>query len=227
MSESDPAAIRIPLFPLPDAVLFPGARLPLHVFEPRYRTMTEDALAGDGLIGTILVQSGADMSEDRPPIYGVGCAGSIQQSRRLADGRFLIELEGRFRFRIVSEVPSDKPYRIAIAVPLPESLTESAAPDPVPAKDLLASAYAELEAGVLELMRLSAPDSESLLRERLPQLFSMELVNGLAAGIDCSPAEKQDLLEAPSVLERCHRLVGLIQFRIAELQHPSSTRTVN
>jgi hypothetical protein len=76
-------------------------------------------------------------------------------------------------------------------------------------------------------MRLSAPRSESLLRERLPRLFSLELVNGLAAGIDCSPAEKQDLLEAPSVLERCRRLVALIQFRVAELQHPSSTRTVN
>src|SRR5690242_1990912 len=107
MSDPD-SSIRIPLFPLPETVVFPTSRLPLHIFEPRYRQMAEDALAGDGRIGMVLLQSGADPNEERPPIYSVGCVGEIQQSRRLSDGRFLIELEGRFRFRILREVESDK-----------------------------------------------------------------------------------------------------------------------
>src|SRR5262245_9662343 len=169
MADPD-SSIRIPLFPLPDTVLFPTARLPLHIFEPRYRQMTEDALAGDGLIGTVLVQSGADMSEEQPPIYGVGCAGAIQQSRRLADGRFLIELEGRFRFQILREVePQTTPYRIAIAVPLVESLEEPGAAGSESGSGLLAVAYSELEARVLELMRLSAPKGDALFRQGLPK----------------------------------------------------------
>jgi uncharacterized protein len=226
MSDPD-SAIRIPLFPLPDAVVFPTSRLPLHVFEPRYRQMTEDVLAGDGLIGMVLIQSGADPGEERPPIYGVGCAGEIQQSRRLSDGRFLIELEGRFRFRILREEESSKPYRIAIAVPLPELSGEppsGVAPD---ARNSLDFAYAELEARMLELMRLSAQRGDALLRQQLPRLSSTELINALSAGIDCSPGEKQDLLEASGPLERCRRLAALIQFRIAELQFPTSTRVVN
>jgi len=218
--------IQIPLFPLPDAVLFPGAQLPLHVFEPRYREMTEDVLAADGLIGIVLLRSGVDVDQSRPAIYAIGCAGSLQNSRKLADGRFLIELRGEFRFQILDEVQSPKPYRIALAEPLTEadliSTNEGgSAGDPMPA------AYSELESQVLELMRLSAPRSEPLLRRRLPELAGSNLVNALAAGIDCLPTEKQGLLEAPSSLHRCRQLSALIQFRIAELQFPAATRLVN
>ena len=78
----------IPLFPLPNVVLFPGVFLPLHIFEERYRAMTRDALAGDRIIGMTLLRPGFEPDyEGRPPIYEVGCAGVISHSDRRSDGR--------------------------------------------------------------------------------------------------------------------------------------------
>ena len=77
----------IPLFPLPNVVLFPGVFLPLHIFEERYRALTRDALAGDRIIGMALLRPGFEGDyAGRPPIYPVGCAGVISHSDRLPDG---------------------------------------------------------------------------------------------------------------------------------------------
>ena len=81
----------IPLFPLPNVVLFPTVSLPLHIFEPRYRDMVADALDGDRIIGMALLRPGWEANyEGRPPIYPVGCAGLITHSERLPDGRYNI-----------------------------------------------------------------------------------------------------------------------------------------
>src|SRR6187397_393931 len=94
----------IPLFPLPNAVLFPNVFLPLHIFEPRYRQMVADALAGDRIIGMVLLRPGYEADyEGRPPIFAVGCAGVITHSQPLADGRYDIVLRGMEKFRVVSE----------------------------------------------------------------------------------------------------------------------------
>ena len=78
----------IPLFPLPNVVLFPNVFLPLHIFEPRYRTMVSDALEGDRIIGMVLLRSGYEADyEGRPPVYEVGCAGVITHSQPLAPSR--------------------------------------------------------------------------------------------------------------------------------------------
>src|SRR5215510_4101658 len=81
----------IALFPLSSVVLFPRVRTPLHIFEPRYRQMTEHALAGDRHIGMVMVRTeyDAEMAGD-PPVYPIGCAGIISEAQRLPDGRFLI-----------------------------------------------------------------------------------------------------------------------------------------
>ena len=80
----------LPIFPLPNVVLFPGVFLPLHVFEPRYRTMTQEAIAGDRIIGISLLRPGFEADyEGRPPLYSIGCAGVISHSERTADGRYL------------------------------------------------------------------------------------------------------------------------------------------
>src|SRR3990172_1005369 len=96
----------IALFPLSSIVLFPRVRTPLHVFEPRYRQMTEHALAGDHRIGMVMVHPdhAAEMAGD-PPLYPIGCAGIISQAQRFPDGRFLVVLEGVWRFRIAEELP--------------------------------------------------------------------------------------------------------------------------
>ena len=94
----------LPLFPLPNVVLFPNVFLPLHIFEPRYREMVADALAGDRLIGMVLLRPGWEHDyEGRPPVYPIGCSGVITHVERLADGRYNIVLRGLERFRIVEE----------------------------------------------------------------------------------------------------------------------------
>src|ERR1700681_1308865 len=100
------------LFPLPNVVLFPHVVQPLHIFEPRYRQMTADALAGDRLIGLTLLQPGWEAGyAGRPPVHAVGCLGTIVAEQTLDDGRFNILLRGVSRFRVEREVPNTKLYR--------------------------------------------------------------------------------------------------------------------
>ncbi len=85
----------IPLFPLPNVVLFPHVTLPLHIFEPRYREMVSTALEGDRMIGMVLLRPGWEGDyEGRPPIYEVGCTGLITHAERTTDGRYNHVLRG-------------------------------------------------------------------------------------------------------------------------------------
>src|SRR5687767_11725133 len=89
----------IPIFPLPNAVLFPNVFMPLHIFEPRYRAMVADALAGDRIIGMVLLKPGFETDyEGRPPVYDIGCAGVVTHSEPQADGRYNIVLRGLEKF---------------------------------------------------------------------------------------------------------------------------------
>src|SRR5215471_4819338 len=90
------------LFPLPNVVLFPHLVLPLHIFEPRYRQMTTDALAGDRLLAMTLLKPGWESDyEGMPEIYPIACLGRIQAEKRLPDGRLNLQLRGLTRIRIV------------------------------------------------------------------------------------------------------------------------------
>jgi Lon protease-like protein len=115
------AVIHIPIFPLPDVVLFPHTLLPLHIFEPRYRQMVRDCLDGDRRLAMALLRPGWENDYyGRPPIYPIAGAGEIIQHEELPDGRFNILLRGTMRIGITAELPSDKPYRAARARPLPD-----------------------------------------------------------------------------------------------------------
>lgn len=106
---------KIPIFPLPGVVFFPGTLLPLHIFEPRYRAMVADALSGERVIGMALaVTDGADPAtfHGDPPVRRLGGAGRIVEHEELADGRYNIVLEGAFRYRIVREERNGL-YRVA------------------------------------------------------------------------------------------------------------------
>ena len=103
----------LPLFPLPNVVLFPGVLLPLHIFEPRYRALTADVLDSDRRLGMVLLQPGWEPDYDgKPPIFPIGCSGVIVHAARLEDGRYNILLRGLDRFRIVTEDHA-LPYRRA------------------------------------------------------------------------------------------------------------------
>src|SRR3977135_4083932 len=94
----------LPLFPLPNVVLFPNVFLPLHIFEPRYREMVADALTSDRMIGMVLLRPGWEGDyEGRPPVYPVACSGVITHVERLPDGRYNIVLRGLERVRIIEE----------------------------------------------------------------------------------------------------------------------------
>src|SRR5438309_6693904 len=110
----------LPLFPLPNLVFFPRTRLPLHVFEPRYRQMITDAVASDQRFGIVLLRPGWETDYfGAPPIYGCGTLGQIEQAVSLDDGRYNILVRGEVRFRIVGEVSRD-PYRMAKVIVQPE-----------------------------------------------------------------------------------------------------------
>ena len=110
----------IPLFPLPDVVLFPDVSLPLRIFEPRYRAMVADALKGNRIIGMVLLQPGHEAEyEGRPPIFPVGCAGVITQVEQLANGEYTLVLRGLQKFQVMSEDPGGA-YRVAHITPIPE-----------------------------------------------------------------------------------------------------------
>lgn len=102
------------LFPLPNVVLFPSVIQPLHIFEPRYRQLTADALDSDRLICMALLQPGWESDpEGKPDVYSIVCLGRILDHQQLMDGRYNILLRGLSRAHIVAEVEPLKPYRSA------------------------------------------------------------------------------------------------------------------
>ncbi len=201
----------IPIFPLGNVVLFPGAAVPLHIFEPRYRQMAADAIEGERLIGmaTVRPEAAHEMAGD-PPLYDVGCAGFIEQHQRLADGRYQIVLRATRRFRIEEEVPrtGDRLYRVARVEELPE-----ADGDPASAEALRARVVEQLEK--IAHHALGPEGVRGFDSARLGALDPASFVNGVAQSIALPPQEKQGLLEADTIEERMRRLEGALGFHLA------------
>ncbi len=192
----------IPIFPLPNAVLFPNVFLPLHVFEPRYRRMVSDALGGDRIVGMVLLRPGYETDyHGRPPVYEIGCAGVITHSEALADGRFNIVLRGLEKFRITSEDAS-RPYRLAHIDGLPERLLEEDRPAVARHRNRLETVLAAaIERG----------GGEARLPPAVPD---DDLVNALAQYLELDPLERQALLECDGTLARCRALIELLEMKI-------------
>lgn len=221
---TQPFPSSFPIFPLPNVVLFPQARLPLNVFEPRYREMTADALAGDRVIGMVLLRPGESHERKRPAVFDVGCAGRISEARRLPGGRYYILLEGSRRFRILREEDSSKPYRIVQAELLADPVFESLGGE---ARAALEQARNDLESHLLALVRPSEPGSLDALRERLQEIDPVRLTHMISFGLDCPFVEKQSLLEAPEPAARCRLLVQLLAFRRAESELADAPKSLN
>jgi Lon protease-like protein len=215
---------RFPIFPLPDVVLFPGTYLPLHIFEPRYRAMTEAALSGDEVIGMVLIRPDEDPMQARAPVFAIGCAGRIAESRRLDDGRFHLLLHGARRFRIARELDAKTPYRSVDAELLPDPGFADLASE---SQRRLSAQRAQLEARMLELVRMSSPDGARALAERMRALDPLLLANAIAFGLDCPMLEKQSLLECVDPVAQSELLLRVLAFRIAEARLPDGPKTVN
>jgi len=192
----------LPLFPLPNVVLFPNVFLPLHIFEPRYRDMVADALAGDRMIGMVLLRPGWDHDyEGRPAIYPVGCSGVLTHNERLPDGRYNLVLRGIERFRIVEEDQALS-YRRAVVEPLRE--------EPLDATDRTAI---RRQRAKLESMPASMSDED--------------LVNALAQYLDLEPLEKLALLQKSSLRTRTESLVELLEMKIMIARTPGMSNVAH
>ena len=191
----------IPIFPLPNVVLFPNVFLPLHIFEPRYRAMVGDALGGDRIIGMVLLQPGYEQDYDgRPPVFSIGCAGVITHAEPQGDSRFNIVLRGLERFRITGEDPA-KAYRLAQGEPLPEDVPDAHRTE-------LRRHRHRLEA--LLAVAIERAGSEPRFP---PAVADEDLVNALAQYIELEPLERQALLEREGVLARCRGLIELLEMK--------------
>jgi hypothetical protein len=191
----------IPVFPLAGALVLPHGELPLNIFEPRYLAMVRDAMAGDRLIG--MVQPKDD--REPPELYGVGGLGRITQFSETGDGRILITLAGLTRFRIAEELRVDTPYRQVRADYTP-FVADWRDGDP-----LAAAVRADLENSLRAYL-----DSQGLSADwdAVAGADDESLVNTLTAVCPFDIAEKQALLEAPSLRDRAGVLAALMAFAV-------------
>jgi Lon protease-like protein len=195
----------VPVFPLAAALLLPGGRMPLNIFEPRYLLMIDTAMAGDRLIGMIQPSLDGALGEDGEPcLCSVGCLGRIISLAETGDGRYLISLQGVCRFRVASELAVKTPFRQCRIMPFAADLQEDPTADEVDRPALLAAFRSYLEANDLEA------DWESVSRAE-----NAMLVNALSMMAPYGAAEKQALLEAPDLRTRAETLIALTEMALA------------
>lgn len=189
--------LRIPIFPLAGAILFPRAQLPLHIFEERYREMVRDALAGSARIGMI---QPSDISE-HPSLYRVGCIGELVGVEELDDGRFNIVLQGSDRFRLIAEPDVGTSYRQAdVSLDYDDS-------DPPP---LALAVRSDVER---EARRFGDALGLSVDWDAVARLDDEMLVNAIAQVAPFDIGAKQALLEEPTLAGRAELVVQLMEFQ--------------
>ena len=192
------ALLRVPIFPLAGALLFPRSQLPLHIFEPRYRAMVRDALASDRLIAMVQPRDG----EEPPTLFEVGCIGHISACDELDDGRFNIVLEGLSRFRIAREAAVTTPYRQV---------------------DADRGGFEEESEAVLGIAQRAEVEREARAYadslgymvdwDSIGRLDDEMLVNGISQIAPLDVGSKQALLEAHDLPGRADLLVQFMQFQ--------------
>jgi Lon protease-like protein len=194
--------IRVPLFPLAGAILFPRSQLPLHIFEPRYREMVRDAVDSAGRIA--MIQPHRLDDDNLAPLYAVGCVGEIVSLEELEDGRFNIVLLGSNRFRLIREMDVDASYRCAEV-----DITAFGDDEPPP---LSLGQRAEVER---EARRLGDAMGLAVDWAAVNRLDDEMIVNAIAQVAPFDIGAKQALLEQPTLDGRADLLVQLMQFHRA------------
>ena len=199
----------VKLFPLPNVVLFPGVVQALHIFEPRYRQLAEDAIATDELITLAMVDVDKTMPEDpRPELLPTVCIGKIVSHNQLEDGRYNLLLVGASRARIVNEIVSDHPYRIA-EVKVQEDSANYAPAD----VESLTGQVLDLFRDLVERQRMPEVESLSRLFEGDLPLGQVSDLIGYACG--ANSIQQYQILEEPEVCRRAEILIKLLRSLIA------------
>ncbi|WP_426438345.1 LON peptidase substrate-binding domain-containing protein [Bradyrhizobium genosp. P] len=198
----------IAVFPLPGALLLPRGQMPLNIFEPRYLAMVDDALRdGHRLIGMIQPDATHSRNEAKPTLFRVGCVGRITQLAESGDGRYILELTGVSRFRVVEELTALTPYRQCKVdfFSFTDDFTARKGEDAVDRKSLLKVLTDFLKANNLKV------DWEGI--EAAP---NEALVNALAMMSPYGSAEKQAMLEAPDLKTRAEILIAVTEMDLAK-----------
>jgi hypothetical protein len=194
--------IELPLFPLPNVVLFPKTLRPLHIFEPRYRKMVEVALEGEHLIGMILLKEGwEDQYEQTPPVEKRGTLGKIVQSNKLPDGRYYVTLLGISVFDIEEEVEQDSWRTGLVSVLRPESRWPLAQSD----LDRIRSVVSDV------LHQWDLTTELAWIQEAARDPIS--LIHHWSAFLPFTASERQFLLESPDIRTQAGRLYDLLLFK--------------
>jgi Lon protease-like protein len=200
----------IPIFPLPNVVLFPQVMLPLHIFEPRYRKMVRDTEAkSPPLIGMALLRGNwQEQYEGNPEIFSVGCAGEMMRVAPLPDGRFNILLQGMRRYHIREEIFTEgyRQARVEWDPPLKEDIDAGRRQE---LRQLL-DRYLKKNEHVQKFLSDSSIDDDFF-------------VNFFAFHLDFLPIEKQSLLEVQPLVERADRLRDILDFKLTETGLPDSS----
>ena len=196
----------VPVFPVAGALLLPRRPIQLTVFEPRYLSMLDDALAGERLIGMIQPKAGDDAQGAAPELCEIGCLGRIVQYAEIGDGRCFLSLAGVTRFRVAQEMTTLTPYRIVRAdyAPFAADFVEGAGEKDVDRDALLKALRDFAKANDL---KIDWDDIDKASNETL--------VNSLAIMSPYGPREKQAMLEAADLKARADILVAIAQFDLA------------
>ena len=195
----------VPLFPLPNVVFFPGTKLPLHIFEPRYQEMLHDARKSEQLISIALLDRSSDLSvqSNTPPIHSIAGLGRLTRVERLPSGLFNIDLFGMTRVEIIEELPSDKPYRLARVNTLQDKPSELAE---TRNDELLQRAF---DAFNKVLRKYSRFPGEFLTRfQGLPLGVLLDII---AHHIPCGASNKQAILEEVDPILRCQKIISILE----------------
>ncbi len=196
----------VPIFPLPNVVLFPKTLIPLHIFEERYRTMTREALSGDGHIVLALLRDGWERDyEKNPAVHDVACLGKIETYQELEGGKYDIVLAGVHRVRLVREI-QHSPYRIAEVEPLADLACDDNSEEVIRRRNHLGGLFTRYT-------ELANEGNQDLV----PQVNFESLVNMVAATLNLPAEEKQYLLEIDDLTQRCDVLIPILQRQLEAL----------
>jgi uncharacterized protein len=195
----------IPIFPLEDVMLFPGMSVPLHIYEPRYKTMIADALKGNRIVGMVLLRPGYEKDYERSPsVFQVGCAGVINEVEELPNGEYNIVLGALTKYRITREEAS-KPYRLAHVAAIADTTSETD-------EAALHARRQRLEALIQE------SGGRTGLRGLPDGITDERLVNGISQLAHIDELDRERLLEQPNPLARADALIAILEKAIAERQ---------
>lgn len=200
---------RLPFFPLPGLVFFPGTLLPLHLFEPRYRRMIAWCIENDSPLAVVRIQEGFESQQPGdPPVERVCGVGRLVRHQLTDDGRYNVVLEGCARLRILEELETDEPFRVARA-----EVLEDDWPSDSGGLALRIATLRGLAASLAKIFPAAATALGALVSEP-----PVRLVDGLAALVLTEPAARQEALDTLDVMARA----ALVEARMVELLTPAT-----